>query len=226
MASGSRFDTLLNQVQSKLDTLENAKDEYPTMELDQKKTAVSRGLRDLNTINNNITEMERLIQTMPMRDREFFTQDIVTCRDTYKTLVPAYAKMDEETKRLILIAEQQKRDGVDQDTLNRTAAKLDNANSNLSKAIGLGGQVLNGQEKSMNTLAQDRQALGRIDNGVDNIIDETGKANKLSDEMIRRNKCINAITWIMVVIFLGIIGVMCYFKWVKCVKFLGCKKEY
>lgn len=215
MASGSRFDTLLNQVQGKLDTCENIKDEFPTMELDQKKSSVSRGLRDLNNINNNITEMERLIQTMPARDREFFSQDIITCRDSHKTLMAAFAKMDEETKRLILIAEANKRNGADQDTLNRTAAKLDNANSNLAKAIGLGGQVLAGQDKAMNTLQSDRQALGRIDNNVDNIIDETGKANALSNEMIRRMKCINCIVWILVLIFAGVLGVLIWMRITK-----------
>lgn len=215
MANGSRFDALLSQVHSRLDQLDNTKDEFESYDLEQKKNAVSRGLRELNQCQNNITEMDRLIQTMPMRDREFFTQDIKTCRESHKALLQAYNKMDEEVKRLILIAEAQKRSGADQDLLNRTAAKLDNANSNLSKAIGLGGQVIAGQEKAMNTLQEDRQALVRIDRNVDNIIDETSKANKLANSMLGR-ACLNGcLAWIIVFLLACVIGALIYMRIAK-----------
>ncbi|EAY08541.1 hypothetical protein TVAG_487680 [Trichomonas vaginalis G3] len=204
MANGSRFDALLNQVQSKLDQLENAKEEFESYDLEQKKNTVSRGLRELNQCQNNIMEMDRLVQTMPMRDREFFVQDIATCKSSHKNLLVAYNKLDEEVKRLILIDEAQRNSGVDQDSLNRTAAKLDNANQNLSEAISLGGKVIAGQEKAMNTLAEDRQALVRIDKNVDNIMDETSKANKLANSMCGR-ACLNgSLAWI-IALLLGLV---------------------
>ena len=218
MASGSRFDTLLNQVQSRLDTLETTGDELKsptvdqTMPLDQQKSAVSRGLRELNQCQSNITEMERLIQTMPMRDREFFTQDIVSCRDTHRKLVADYNKYDEEVKRKVLLWQARVNQGLDGDMIARTGQKLDAANSNLDKAIAIGGDVLNGMDHAQSTLASDREALGRIDKNVDNIIAETEKANGLTNSMLGRALCNGILSWIIVVILLGLIAL---FVWAK-----------
>ena len=218
MASGSRFDSLLNQVQSRLDTLETSAEELKKpdidtlMPLETQKSTVSRGLRELNQCAGNITEMERLIQTMPMRDREFFTQDIVTCRDTHKKLQAEYNKFDEEVKRKVLLAQAQKNQGLDGDMVARTGQKLDAANSNLDKAIGIGGQVLDGMDHAQNVLAEDREALGRINKNVDNIMAETDKANGFANSMMGRMLCNGIISWIIVALLGILIVVLAYGK--------------
>lgn len=218
MASGSRFDSLLNQVQSRLDTLETSAEELKKpdidtlMPLETQKSTVSRGLRELNQCAGNITEMERLIQTMPMRDREFFTQDIVSCRDMHKKLQAEYNKFDEEVKRKVLLAQAQKNQGLDADMVARTGQKLDAANSNLDKAIGIGGEVLDGMDHAQDVLQQDREALGRINTNVDNIMAETDKANGFANSMIGRAFCNGIISWIIVVLLGVLIVVIAYGK--------------
>ena len=212
MASGSRFDSLLNQVQNRLDVLESSKDQYPNVDLDRQKTLVSHGLRDLNQCQGNITEMERLIQTMPMRDREFFKQDIDSCRESHKQLLAEFNKMDEEVKRNVLLAKKNRDQGLDMDLVARTGQKLDATNSNLDKAINIGGNVVNGLNKAQGTLASDREALGRIDANVDNVIAETQKANGIANGLKFRQFINSFISYIVAGILFCLIIL---FAWAK-----------
>jgi hypothetical protein len=73
--SNGLFDELLNQVQELIENLENQAQEFPTMPtLYQKCQAIAMSNRDFWTMQNSLTEMEDLIQTMPLRDGEFFAQ--------------------------------------------------------------------------------------------------------------------------------------------------------
>lgn len=179
----------------------------------QKKAAVSRALRELNNCQGNITEMERLIQTMPVRDREFFTEDVVACRDSQKQLLAEFNKFDEEVKRLILIEEAQRNQGLDGDLARRTNQQLTAANSNFDKAIGIGGQVIDGQNRAMGTLLEDREHLKNIDNTTDKIIDETEKANKFANTMLGRAFFNGFIAWIIVGILAVTDGALIWFFW-------------
>jgi hypothetical protein len=81
------FGQLLNQVQGYIENLENQGQEFPPMPtLNQKRQAIAMSNRDFRTMQNSLTEMERLIQTMPLRDRESFAQDLRSCRTSITKL--------------------------------------------------------------------------------------------------------------------------------------------
>jgi len=210
MATGSRFDTLLNQVQSRLGSLENTKDEFEQMTLDQKRQTIQRSKREIDQIQNNITEMERLIQTMPMRDRQFFTKDLLTFRDSHREMIGIFANFENEVQRLTLLEKAKKEESLNREQLERDNQRLSGLNSNLSKATELASDTLATQDNTMSVLAEDREILGHIDNNLD-IIDEEADTGLAHASKLLRNACFNGfLTWTIVVLLIILDGYLLY----------------
>ena len=198
-----RLDTLTNQVQMRLDTLNNIQKDWESMPLEQKRGAMSRYRRELNTIQNNITEMERLIQIMPVREREFFAADLAQCRDDYRNKSDALPSYQEELERLIQEDEEKRLNGVDEDLALQDLEKAQGALADLQQATKIGQEVLDTQDHIASTLADDRGRLKNVDNNLDAIDNEAEKGFKRGSRMYKRQILITTCIWFLVVIFAG-----------------------
>lgn len=214
MASGSRFDSLLNQVQTRIDQLESMHAEYPQYNLQQKKYCVTSGIKDLNQCQGYLSEMEKLLLSMPMRDRNFFSDDVSSVKNDINRLRDIYEKYETEVKREVLLEEAQKNQGLDLDTVQRTNANLKNANKNLDDALNIGQGILESQDKVKETIVDDRKHLENIDNNVDGVIGEADIASHRLREMAK-TACLNGtcswfFTVVLVIVDVGIL-LVCFF---------------
>jgi chromosome segregation ATPase len=212
--STGRFDQLLNQVQGRIENLENQAQEFPTMpSLDQKRQAIARSNRDFNTMQNSLTEMERLIQTMPLRDREFFAQDLTGCRTAISELKTRYEALDEQLQQLI--REEEARiaaGGLDAELVESNRQKAAGVMDNLNFAIATGNDTLRTQEHTMGTLAEDRALLGHVNANLDTIDNEADTGLARASRMFRRAMLNGVVTWIINILLFIILAVVLAWK--------------
>ena len=202
MAQGTRFDTLLNQVQRRLETIENMCDEFSQISLDQKKQTIPKGNRELQIVQTNISEMEKLIQTMPMRDREFFTEDLLNCRDSHSKLTNKIKEFDEEVQRLILLDKAKREESLNREQLERDNQILTGIHDNLELEKKLGSDTLSTKDETLNTLAEDREHLENIDTNIDIIDEEAEKGLAAAGRMLKRAFFNGCITWSIVILLI------------------------
>lgn len=210
MSSG-RFDTLLNQVQGKIEALNNISNDFNNMpSLDKKRQAVARSKRDFTTMQNNCREMERLIQTMPVRDREFFSSDLSQCQEEIERLSVRFEALDAELQKLIAEEEERIRngEGLDPELAEATRKLGQSAMSKMNVALGLGNTIIAGQNKQKEMLAEDMQRLDNISNNVDRTqqLADTGLAK--AKAMFKRALIQGFCSWAMDVILLGVLIVI------------------
>lgn len=198
-----RLDTLTNQVQMRLETLNNIQKDWEGMPLDQKRGAMSRYRREINTIQNNITEMERLIQILPVREREFFATDLAQCRDEFRNKSDAMPRYQQELEKLIQEEEERKANGVDEDLALQDLEDANTALGDLRQAAKIGQNVLDTQDHISSTLADDRGRLQNVDNNLDVIDNEAEKGYKRGSRMYRRQLIMTIGLWLFVVLFAG-----------------------
>lgn len=206
--SGGRFDTLLNQVQSRIETLENISNEFGRMgSLDQKRGAIARSQRDFTTIQNNITEMERLIQTMPVRDREFFSTDLDQCKESRDNLKQTYKKLDEQLQIEIANAKAREAEGLDSELVQRNKEKGLGVLGTLNATVAVNQDTINTQENTKATLAEDRALFNKIDNNLTDIDGEAEKGFKAGGRMMVKAIINGFASYVIIVILLGVLVV-------------------
>jgi hypothetical protein len=219
--SGGRFDTLLSQVQARLEALETLTTGMPTAPADTLRTSLVQGKRHLVTIENNVKEMERLIQTMPLRDREFFQADLVACRDGLSQQKARMDALEPEVRRRI--AEDVKRRqelGPDIDLVMGTRDGIDQLQATLNNGIAINKDTIQSQEHTTAVLADDRQRLGHIQSNLDVIDGEAEKGFGRAARMLIRQVCMGWGAWlidillfcVLVIVLLAKLGLWSYIK--------------
>jgi chromosome segregation ATPase len=213
MSSG-RFDQLLTQVQGRIETLENQAREFSSMStLDQKRQTVARSKRDFTTMQNNLTEMERLIQTMPLRDREFFSQDLGSCRESINQLKDTFGGLEVELQRLIKEEEDRiKAGGLDADLVESNRQKIGGVMDTINLAMKTNQDTLKTQEHTMGTLQDDRARLGNVNQNLDTIDNEADKGLARAGRMLKRALMNGVVTWTSNVLLFLILGVCVAWK--------------
>jgi chromosome segregation ATPase len=213
MSSG-RFDQLLAQVQGRIETLENQAREFSSMStLDQKRQTVARSRRDFATMQNNLTEMERLIQTMPLRDRDFFAQDLGSCRESINQLKDTFQALEVELERLIKEEEDRiAAGGLDADLVESNRQKIGGVMDSINLAMKTNQDTLRTQEHTMGTLQDDRARLGNINGNLDVIDNEADKGFARAGRMLRRALLNGVVTWTINFLLLCILGVCLAWK--------------
>jgi hypothetical protein len=212
--SSSRFDQLLTQVQGRIETLENQAREFSSRSsLDQKRQTVARSKRDFATMQNNLTEMERLIQTMPMRDRDFYVQDLSSCRESVNQLRETFAGLEVELERLIKEEEARvQAGGLDADLVESNRQKLGGVMALVNTAIRVNQDTMKTQDHTMATLQDDRATLGHVNRTIDGIDDEAATGLARGKRMFRRALLNGCITWTINVLLFLILGVCVAWK--------------
>lgn len=214
MSSG-RFDTLLNQVQGRIEALENISKDFGSMPtLDQKRQSMARSKRDFTTMQNNLAEMERLIQTMPVRDREFFSGDLASCRESISQLKRTFEALDVQLQKEIEEEEERIKNGgdLDADLVESNRRKIGNVMANINAAVGSGKDTLKTQEQTMSTLQEDRALINNVNNNLDDIDNEAAKGLAKAGAMIRRAICTGCLTWTVNVLLIAVLGTVIAWK--------------
>ncbi|KAH0793585.1 hypothetical protein GPJ56_002632 [Histomonas meleagridis] len=209
----NRFDSLLNQVQTRLEVLENTASEFGSMKLDQKRQAVSRSRREIQTIRNNLAEMARLIQTMPQRDKEFFQTDLTSCQDSFQQIQVRYDALNDALQKEIESAKQAGEEGgIDEDLARSNHQKGMEILATLNNTIATNKDTLNTQEHTKNTLAEDRKLLEHTSDNLYQIDNEADKGLAAAGRMIKRGLMNKGITWGICVVLAIILAVILYLK--------------
>lgn len=211
-----RFETLSNQVQSRLDTLERTIKEYDSLQLlDQKKQVVSRSKRDIQTIQNNLLEMGRLVQTMPQRDRDFFKTDLEDAQNTFDSLKTDFsgveAKLQDEIKKA---EEAGANGGLDEELLMKNKQGAINVLANISSIMAVNNNTIKTQENSKNTLAEDRSLLNNVDNNLTDIDGEAHKGLERGKRMARRAIMNGVLSWTLACLFIALFVVVVIWRFV------------
>ena len=210
--SGNRFDSLLTQVQTRLEVLENTANEFPSMSLDQKRQAMSRSRRDITTLQNNLAEMGRLIQTMPQRDKEFFQADLNSSHDSFTQIQSRYNALNEELQKLILEEREKPQGGLDADLVMANNAKQKDILANLNGVIAINKDTISTQDHTKNTLAEDRKLLEHTNDNLYQIDNEADKGLAAAGRMIKRGLLNKGITWGICFILAVVLALILYFK--------------
>ena len=210
--SGNRFDSLLSQVQTRIEVLENTAKNFPTMSLDSKRQAMSRSKRDMTTLQNNLNEMARLIQTMPQRDKEFFQADLNESHDAFAEIQERYKAMDEELQRLIVEEREKPSEGLDADLVAENNAKAKNILADLNGTLAVGKDTIATQEHTKGTLAEDRVLLQHTSDNLFEIDNEAEKGYKAAGRMLMRGLMSKGITWGICVLLIIILGIILFLK--------------
>mgnify|MGYP001155918006 CR=1 FL=1 len=211
-----RFETLSNQVQSRLDTLERTIKEYDSLQLlDQKKQVVSRSKRDIQTIQNNLLEMGRLIQTMPQRDRDFFKTDLEDAQNTFDSLKTDFsgveAKLQDEIKKA---EEAGANGGLDEELLMKNKQGAINVLASISSIMAVNNNTIKTQENSKNTLAEDRSLLNNVENNLTDIDGEANKGLERGKRMARRAIMNGVLSWTLACLFIALFVVVVIWRFV------------
>jgi superfamily II RNA helicase len=213
MASG-RFDTLLSQVQGRLEVLDNQAKEFASKSLDMKRQMVGRSVRDFANIDNTLKEMERLIQTMPQRDHDFFKEDLAMCQDQIPELKRLYEGFTEEVEQLE--REEQARiargEALDANLVEDNRQKIGGVLGDLNFAIASGNDTLKTQEHTMGVLAEDRDALGRVNSNLDVIDNEAAVGLAAAGRMLKRAMLNGVVTWTINILLVAILIVVLVWK--------------
>lgn len=210
--SGNRFDTLLSQVQTRLEVLENTSKNFPTMSLDNKRQAMSRSKRDITTLQNNLNEMARLIQTMPQRDKEFFQSDLNDCHDSFAEIQDQFKAMDEELQRLLVEEREHPTEGLDADLVAENNARAKNILADLNGTLAIGKDTIATQEHTKGTLAEDRILLQHTSDNLYEIDNEAEKGYKAAGRMVMRGLMNKGITWGICVLLVIILAIILFLK--------------
>lgn len=200
-----RFETLSNQVQSRLDALDNVVSEYPKLQtLDQKRQVVSRAKRDIQTLQNNLMEMGRLIQTMPQRDRDFFKADLENYQGQYDGMKTTFAGIDKQLQDEIAKAAEDAAngEGLDEELLMKNKQGALNVLSQISGVIAVNNDTIKTQENSKSTLAEDRSLLNNVSNNLDDIDNEAEKGLSRGSRMARRAIMNGILSWTLAAVFI------------------------
>lgn len=200
-----RFETLSNQVQSRLDALDNVVNEYSKLQtLDQKRQVVSRAKRDIQTLQNNLMEMGRLIQTMPQRDRDFFKADLDNYQGQYDGMKTTFAGIDKQLQDEIAKAAEDAENGagLDEELLMKNKQGALNVLSQISGVIAVNNDTIKTQENSKSTLAEDRNLLNNISNNLDDIDNEAEKGLSRGSRMARRAIMNGILSWTLACVFI------------------------
>jgi ferritin len=216
MSSG-RFDQLLAQVQGRIETLENQAREFSSksanVSLDQKRQTVARSKRDFATMQNNLTEMERLIQTMPKRDRDFFIQDLTSCRESVNQLKETFAGLEVELQRLIKEEEDRiKAGGLDADLVEANRQKIGSGMAQINAISRINQDTMKTQDHTMATLQEDRTIQGHIAQTLEDIDDEAATGLARGGRMLRRALLNGVVTWTINFLLFLILGVCLAWK--------------
>ena len=213
--SGGRFDTLLNQVQGRIEALENISKDFPKMPtLDQKRQSMARSKRDFTTMNNNLAEMERLIQTMPVRDREFFAGDLASCRESISELKRTFEALDVQLQKEIKEEEEKMKNGGDLDAelVESTRRKMGGVLMGLNDIAATSKDTIKAQEQTKSTLQEDRSILGNVNNNAHKIDDLADSGLKKAGRMLKRAICTGCLTWTINVLLMVALGVIIAWK--------------
>lgn len=199
-----RFETLSNQVQSRLDALDNVVSDYPKLQsLDQKRQVVSRSKRDIQTLQNNLMEMGRLIQTMPQRDRDFFKADLENYQDQFDGMKTTFSGIDKQLQdEIAKAAEDAENGGLDEELLMKNKQGALNVLSQISGVIAVNNDTIKTQENSKSTLAEDRSLLNNVSNNLDDIDNEAEKGLSRGSRMARRAIMNGILSWTLAAVFI------------------------
>ena len=209
----ARFETLSQQVQSRLDTLERVSKEYATMGvLDQKRQVVARSKRDIETLQNNLMEMGRLIQTMPQRDRDFFKTDLDDFQEQYDQIKKDFVAIDAKLQDEIKKAEEQGEDGLDAELLAANRVNGLNVLAQLGTIIAVNKDTIKTQEHSKDTLAEDRKLLNNVENNLNDIDNEADKGFQRGARMLRRGIMNGILAWFLAIFFIAAFAVSFYWR--------------
>ena len=209
----ARFETLSQQVQSRLDTLERVSKEYATMGvLDQKRQVVARSKRDIETLQNNLMEMGRLIQTMPQRDRDFFKTDLDDFQEQYDQIKKDFVAIDAKLQDEIKKAEEQGEDGLDAELLAANRVNGLNVLAQLGSIIAVNKDTIKTQEHSKDTLAEDRKLLNNVENNLNDIDNEADKGFQRGARMLRRGIMNGILAWFLAIFFIAAFAVSFYWR--------------
>lgn len=201
--SSRRFDGLLAQTHGRLDALQVISQEWPGIKvLDDRREAMARWNRDRRTVNNDCLEMERLIQMMPPKDRDFCESDRDDCRLKLENLEVQFAAFDEQLKAQI--AELKSRPPDFDEEYDRETRNIKRSGGNkMAAALAIGNSVLNEQNKAQNMLAEDRQIMENIDGNLDNIDGHVATSGARARAMLIRAFCQGCFVWMVNVLLTG-----------------------
>ncbi|OHT10119.1 hypothetical protein TRFO_20774 [Tritrichomonas foetus] len=209
-----RFETLSNQVQSRLETLERVSKEYGAMrDLDQKRQVVTRSKRDITTLQNNLMEMGRLIQTMPQRDREFFKTDLEQFQEQYDQIKQAFVGIDKQLQEDIKKAEEEgENGGLDAELLQKNKQGALNILGMMNNIQAVNKDTIKTQDHSKDTLAEDRALLNNVSNNLDAIDGEAAKGLARGSAMLRRGIMNGILSWALAIFFIAAFVVSFYWR--------------
>ena len=158
--------------------------------------------------------MERLIQTMPVRDREFFSGDLASCRESISQLKRTFEALDVQLQKEIEEEEERIKNGgdLDADLVESNRRKIGNVMANINAAVGSGKDTLKTQEQTMSTLQEDRGLINNVNNNLDDIDNEAAKGMAKAGAMIRRAICTGCLTWTVNVLLIAVLGTVIAWK--------------
>jgi hypothetical protein len=150
---------------------------------------------------------------MPAREREFFVQDLTSCRESLNQLKETFAGLEVELERLIKEEEARiQAGGLDADLVESNRQKLGDVMGLVNTAVRVNQDTMKTQDHTMSTLEEDLATIARVMRTLDEIDAEAETGLARGKRMFRRALFNGWITWTINVLLFLILGVCVVWK--------------
>ena len=180
------IDSLIDDLSTHLETLENAISRYDgATSKESKDELLKRMQREISYIEPKIPSLDSALKRC--EEPEEFQDDVNQIHESFASNKAFYCRVNEEFK-----GQSQKEEIYQADN-----DKQKGALANLQRATADGREINDVLIQDKEILAEDHELLNHIDSNVDDIGNEADKGLATGKRMYRRQKCKNAIGWII-----------------------------